>query len=402
MDKEREEDLFGSDSEGSGGEANGEGGKGGKEAEEAGGGEEGGGEGGEGMDDLFGGDSDEEAEKKGEGEGEAGGKALGLEDSDDSEGDDEDDEEPIEVEMVADEGIDTLLGGEKREKVLAKLSNIVGIEKRQFVAETFEAEGGGSDRREQFVIRWRVNGEGAVESNARIVRWSDGSKTLQVGDEHLDILQQDVTGDNVFVFARHEKGELMEGCVDLASKFSFRPTSVRSKAHVLASKGIDKKQGVKRESVKKITVTENPNIKYEKRVKEEEDRIKQLEKMQKKQEKEMAKYGLTYDGRDSYGGYRERGLSAGYLEGSDEEEVPDWDEDATRRAREELSRGRYMGDAGGEKRILRAKDGDEEEQTIKRQKFARGLDESSEEEDKEEDKRATTRGKAILMSDDED
>ena len=48
------------------------------------------------------------------------------------------------------------------------------------------------------------------------------------------------------------------------------------------------------------------------------------------------------------------------------------------------------------------------EQTIKRQKFAMGLDESSEEdlaeekEKEEEEKRGVKRGKAILMSDDED
>ena len=95
------------------------------------------------------------------------------------------------------------------------------------------------------------------------------------------------------------------------------------------------------------------------------------------------------------------------MEGSDEEEVPEWDAGATRRAREELSRGRHMGDSRGEKRILSAKEG-EEEQTIKRQKFAMGLDESSEEdlaeekEKEEEEKRGVKRGKAILMSDDED
>ena len=200
----------------------------------------------------------------------------------------------------------------------------------------------------------------------------------------------------------------MEGCFDLSKRFTFRPTSVRSKAHALASKE-KKRLAVKKESAverKMITLTENPEETYAKQMKLEEDKIKQFERMQKKQEKEMAKYGLSSSAyaRDSYFG---RELSAGYLEGSDEEEVPEWDAGATRRAREELSRGRHMGDSRGEKRILSAKEG-EEEQTIKRQKFAMGLDESSEEdlaeekEKEEEEKRGVKRGKAILMSDDED
>ena len=83
-----------------------------------------------------------------------------------------------------------------------------------------------------------------------------------------------------------------------------------------------------------------------KQMKLEEDKIKQFERMQKKQEKEMATHGLSSSAyaRDSYFG---RELSAGYLEGSDEEEVPEWDAGATRRAREELSRGRHMGDSRG-------------------------------------------------------
>ena len=138
----------------------------------------------------------------------------------------------------------------------------MGVEKRRYDP---KEPSGDADHKEQFVVRWRVSADGKVESNARLVKWSDGSRTLQVGDEHLDVLQQDLKDINVFAFARHEDSELMEGCFDLSKRFTFRPTSVRSKAHALASKE-KKRLAVKKESAverKMITLTENPEETYE-------------------------------------------------------------------------------------------------------------------------------------------
>lgn len=42
------------------------------------------------------------------------------------------------------------------------------------------------------------------ESNARFVRWSDGSLQLLLGDEVLDTAEQAVAGDNHYLFVRHQ------------------------------------------------------------------------------------------------------------------------------------------------------------------------------------------------------
>ena len=42
------------------------------------------------------------------------------------------------------------------------------------------------------------------ESNARFVRWSDGSRQLLLGDEVLDVAEQDVAGDQHYLFVRHQ------------------------------------------------------------------------------------------------------------------------------------------------------------------------------------------------------
>ena len=43
------------------------------------------------------------------------------------------------------------------------------------------------------------------ESNARFVRWSDGSLQLLIGNEVLDITVQDAQHDQAHLFLRHQK-----------------------------------------------------------------------------------------------------------------------------------------------------------------------------------------------------
>ena len=286
----------------------------------------------------------------------------------------------------------------KEEVLHGNYNNFIRIEHEEFDPSTYDP--GMQDQKGQFVVRWKKasdkGGEGSqVESNARLVKWSDGSMTLKVGDEHLDISTHDVSSDNLFIYARHSG--FLKGVQACPKRIAFRPLSTKSKAHAMLSKGVDKRN-VKAQKSKKITVVENPEMVQRRREKEEEAKLKEIEQLQKKQEKEMAKYGLSSYGD---GGYGDRDLSVRYLEEDDEGEGGEWDDDATRRAREALAgvRTRTMGDGLGEKRILSAQQG-EEEQTAKRQMFSRGLDESDE--DGEEEKKVSVRGKAILMSDDEE
>lgn len=49
------------------------------------------------------------------------------------------------------------------------------------------------------------DGEPARQSNARFVRWSDGSLQLWLGDEVLDAKEIDIRGDQNFAFVRHQQ-----------------------------------------------------------------------------------------------------------------------------------------------------------------------------------------------------
>ncbi len=356
---------------------------------------------------LFGSGSDSEEKKK------VGGSDVDSDEySEDDSGDDGDASAPVELQGDPEVSIWSVDGAKGEEQVLLKLpTKFVRAEKEAWDG----AEKSPGDPAHVGVLRWRPGkGKAAeVESNARLVRWSDGSLSLQVGDKDYEVLSQDVKSFNYFAFARHGGGGggLLEGCGALETRHTVVPP-----IKMIASASVKKKKdkvggdfagmaGAGALKSQRITVMENPQMMQEEREREEEAKLKEIEKLQKKQEREMAKYGLSSYGDGGGGGYG-GGLSVRYLE-DEYGEAEEWDADATRRARDSLAGVRSMGSGDGERRILQARDGGdatEEEQSAKRQKFARGLDESDDdgEQREDQDEKRGTRGKAILMSDDED
>eukprot|EP00884_Botryococcus_braunii_P003478 jgi/Botrbrau1/13130/Bobra.0187s0085.1 len=133
---------------------------------------------------------------------------------------------------------------------LVKLSNILGIDTRPFDPASFEKqeeiytdEGGNRRLRlmDQNTIRWRYvtqpDGTVTKQSNARFVRWSDGSLQLLLGDEVMDVAQHDMSADNSFLFVRHS--QFIQGQGALLQKIAFRPSSLNSKFHKRLTAKID-------------------------------------------------------------------------------------------------------------------------------------------------------------------
>ena len=66
-------------------------------------------------------------------------------------------------------------------------------------------------------IRWRYStdesGNEVRESNARIVKWSDGSMSLYLGGEIFDIYKQPLQGEFSHLFVR--QGQIIKECIDI-------------------------------------------------------------------------------------------------------------------------------------------------------------------------------------------
>lgn len=124
------------------------------------------------------------------------------------------------------------------------MPNFLSVETRPFDHETYEDE---IDEEETLdeegrarlklkvenTLRWKetFNNEGKVikESNARFVKWSDGSMSLHLGSEIFDVYKQPLQGDHNHLYIRQGTG--LQGQAVFRTKLTFRPHSTESFTH---------------------------------------------------------------------------------------------------------------------------------------------------------------------------
>ena len=158
--------------------------------------------------------------------------------------DDKPDEEPvpetrIDVEVPK---INTNLG---KEIHFVKLPNFLSMEARPFDPKTYEDEMDDDSNQQdeegrtrlklkvENTIRWRQHFDKDLnvvkQSNARMVKWSDGSYSLHLGNEIFDVHKQPLQSDFNHLFIRQGTG--LQGQAVFRTKLSFRPHSVDSHTH---------------------------------------------------------------------------------------------------------------------------------------------------------------------------
>ncbi|XP_065835273.1 RNA polymerase-associated protein LEO1-like isoform X1 [Oscarella lobularis] len=131
------------------------------------------------------------------------------------------------------------------ELYFVKLPNFLSVEPRPFDGATYMDEVEDDEMLDEEgrtrlklkvenTIRWRSvkdeNGDEMKESNARIVRWSDGSMSLLLGNEVFDIhRQQLMTNDHSHLYLRHGSGLMAQAL--FKNKLTFRPHSTDSVTH---------------------------------------------------------------------------------------------------------------------------------------------------------------------------
>ncbi|XP_058788431.1 protein LEO1 homolog isoform X3 [Vicia villosa] len=240
---------------------------------------------------------------------------------------------------------------------LIKVSNIMGIDPKPFDPKTYEEEDTfvtdelGNKKRirlENNIVRWREvknpDGTTSVESNARFVRWSDGSLQLLIGNEVLDISEQDAQHDQSHLFLRHGKG-ILQSQGRLLQKMRFMPSSLSSNSHRLLTAIVDSRQR-KVYKVKNCVTDIDPEREKEEKEKAESQTIRASELLSRKRDKVNKKYTPTD---------RRRQLSPGFLEDAlDEDDEADY-YDPRRKQRhfeDELE-----AEVRAEKRIMNAKKG---------------------------------------------
>ncbi|KAF5477130.1 hypothetical protein F2P56_003802 [Juglans regia] len=241
---------------------------------------------------------------------------------------------------------------------MIKVSNIMGIAPKPFdpktyvEEDTFVTDESGSKKRirlENNIVRWRTvrnsDGTTSYESNARFVRWSDGSLQLQLGNEVLDISVQDAQHDQAHLFLRHGKG-ILQSQGRILKKMRFMPSSLSSNSHRLLTALVDSRNR-KVYKVKNCITDIDPEREKEEKEKAESQTIRANVLLNRKREKVSRKYTPTHD--------RRRQLSPGFLEDAlDEDDETDYYD--SRRSRHRFEEDLEV-EARAEKRIMNAKKG---------------------------------------------
>ncbi|ODQ66573.1 Leo1-domain-containing protein [Nadsonia fulvescens var. elongata DSM 6958] len=109
-------------------------------------------------------------------------------------------------------------------------------------------------------VRWKYgkdeSGDVTMESNARFVRWSDGTTSLQLGNELFDISEKTVQ--DTFLGTMHEDEEILQVAAIVNKNMTFVPTSTSSRTHKRLTEALNKKQE-KQASVSRYATTDDPD-----------------------------------------------------------------------------------------------------------------------------------------------
>ena len=180
---------------------------------------------------VIGSDSDDDTEKEK--------KTMGEDDYNQTQEQENIPETRIDVEVPK---INTDLG---KEIHFVKLPNFLSMDSRPFDPDTYEDELDEDQNQQdeegntrlklkvENTIRWRQSydkdGNPVKQSNARVVKWSDGSYSLHLGNEIFDAYKQPLQSDFNHLFIRQGTG--LQGQAVFRTKLSFRPHSVDSHTH---------------------------------------------------------------------------------------------------------------------------------------------------------------------------
>ncbi|XP_033167012.1 another transcription unit protein isoform X2 [Drosophila mauritiana] len=167
-----------------------------------------------------------------------------------------------------------------------KMPYFIPVESEAYVPETFQDQMTEDDLKDEqsrndFInrlkatVRWRENENKTKESNAKIIRWSDGTQTFHVGNEVFDMMQHPVTVNQNHLYVRLDSCYQPQGLIK--NKLTVRPIldSSFGQSHVqaLRNRATNKPQSG---CVKVITnMGSNPEHDHNRRMKEELSKLRQ-------------------------------------------------------------------------------------------------------------------------------
>ncbi|XP_074737054.1 RNA polymerase-associated protein LEO1 isoform X3 [Strix uralensis] len=236
-----------------------------------------------------------------------------------------------------------------------KLPNFLSVEPRPFDPQYYEDEFEDEEMLDEEgrtrlklkvenTIRWRMRrdeeGSEIRESNARIVKWSDGSMSLHLGNEVFDVYKAPLQGDHNHLFIRQGTG--LQGQAVFKTKLTFRPHSTDSATHRKMTLSLADRCS-KTQKIRILPMAgRDPESQRTEMIKKEEERLRASIRRESQQRRMREKQ-------------HQRGLSANYLE-PDRYDEEDEGDDAISLA---AIKNRYKGGIREERARIYSSDSDE-------------------------------------------
>ncbi|XP_076851458.1 RNA polymerase-associated protein LEO1 [Brachyhypopomus gauderio] len=288
-----------------------------------------------------------------------------------------------------------------------KLPNFLSVEPRPFDPQYYEDEFEDEEMLDEEgrtrlklkvenTIRWRSRrdeeGSEIRESNARIVKWSDGSMSLHLGNEVFDVYKAPLQGDHNHLFIRQGTG--LQGQAVFKTKLTFRPHSTDSATHRKMTLSLADRCS-KTQKIRILPMAgRDPESQRNEMIKKEEERLRASIRRESQQRRMREKQ-------------HQRGLSAGYLEPDRYEEDEEGEESISLAA----IKSKYKGGGLREERArIYSSDSDEGSDDDKAQRLMKAKKLDSDEEGENSGKRkaeddeesATKKAKKYVISDEDD
>lgn len=162
-------------------------------------------------------------------------------------------------------------------------------------------------------VRWRYardeKGNMTKQSNARYIKWSDGTWSLQLGAEIFDIAIQDPY-EPTFLCLSHPSNELLQTSALLNKNMTIVPTSTASQTHRKLTEALADRQRSASTYVGTFATTDDPEKRQKEAEKQQQLNMQARKKLESKQRASREReYGLGGTGAgagrtgESYGAY---------------------------------------------------------------------------------------------------
>ncbi|RXM93881.1 RNA polymerase-associated protein LEO1 [Acipenser ruthenus] len=295
-----------------------------------------------------------------------------------------------------------------------KLPNFLSVEPRPFDPQYYEDEFEDEEMLDEEgrtrlklkvenTIRWKTrrdeDGTEIRESNARIVKWSDGSMSLHLGNEVFDVYKAPLQGDHNHLFIRQGTG--LQGQAVFKTKLTFRPHSTDSATHRKMTLSLADRCS-KTQKIRILPMAgRDPESQRNEMIKKEEERLRASIRRESQQRRMREKQ-------------HQRGLSANYLEPDRYEEEEEGEESISLAA----IKSKYRGGSGirEERARIYSSDSDEgsDEDRAQRLLKAKKLDSDEEgessgkrkaeddDDDDDDHEKSMKKPKKYVISDEED